>query len=984
MKKKILSGLVVTFFIFFFVLFSFTLSATFVSAATIRYVTTGGSNSGNCSSSPCKTITYAISQSVSGDTISVDAGTYDEQVVIDKSLTLQGAGEATLVKPSSAAKLTQVFDGLFWYGTPNTKNISGIIVANVADGSSVIVKDLKVDESGVTTKPAGANFLAGIFYRETGGTINKVNITGGGAWSGYDRAYGIYLSAATNTVTVEIKISMITNYDKNGIEAMGNRLTFNINNNVITGRGLTLLGDEVQNGINAGRGSKGTITFNRISDLAYQPEDWWSFAILFGDSDGTAEDNTIKNCQMGIVFQDGSGTAKDNKIDGETVGLVGLWAQYTKAGVWTVSFEDNTVNNLKDSISTAYWVNPDTAAIGAQSWNSGSSLTINIKENKLNGDELTNADGVYIGDILLYNETHDLYSSPAGSIAASITDNEISGWDYGIHFVSSIASATIIGNTISDNHGTSSGIHIESAINATKVIANFNKITGNLNYGVYNNGTGSLNAKNNWWGSSSGPGPIGNGTGDKVSTNVDYDPWLKIILNVSSPEEEKAYEGKIFINVSTGITVDKIQYSLDGKGFRDFCKNCDKYENYKMFTDGDHTLRINATLGSETASKLIRFFVDSDEPDIKKTLPEDGAIVHGTNFYIKYSEDNLRNITLNWKESTAGTYNKVLVAGCVNGTNKECSTSVDLNAYDGKFINYSFNVSDPVRSVASEVKTIKIDNSIPNITITSPANTTYYSDRRIVLNVSVNETVADLEYTLDDGNSRSLCSDCNGYDRRTTFSDGYHKLTVNATDYAGNVGQATIYFTVDSKPPKIDDQLPDDKKYTNGTFTVQYTESDLQNITLYYKGASEPDTSYKNLTNYTCLSGKDQECNFYVNLSTYNNGQINYYFVVRNHVSETASDVYLETVDTTVPAFTISSPTPGPHYDRRLRLNIIGLNEKVRLEYSDSFDSFRKLCSSCMTYDSTKTFSVGAHTLQLRATDVANNVVTKTLLFTIA
>jgi pectin methylesterase-like acyl-CoA thioesterase len=46
-----------------------------------------------------------------GGTVHVAAGIYDEQVVIDKRLTLQGAGVTTVIRPS-ADNLTQVFMSL--------------------------------------------------------------------------------------------------------------------------------------------------------------------------------------------------------------------------------------------------------------------------------------------------------------------------------------------------------------------------------------------------------------------------------------------------------------------------------------------------------------------------------------------------------------------------------------------------------------------------------------------------------------------------------------------------------------------------------------------------------------------------------------------------------------------------------------------------------------------------------------------------------
>ena len=37
----------------------------------------------------------------------------------------------------------------------------------------------------------------------------------------------------------------------------------------------------------------------------------------------------------------------------------------------------------------------------------------------------------------------------------------------------------------------------------------------------------NVNATRNWWGASNGPGPVAAGSGDKVTTNVTYAPWLR-------------------------------------------------------------------------------------------------------------------------------------------------------------------------------------------------------------------------------------------------------------------------------------------------------------------------------------------------------------------------------------------------------------------------------------------------------------------------
>jgi parallel beta-helix repeat protein len=469
----------------------------------------------------------AVNEVSSGGTVNVAAGTYDEQVVISKSLTLQGAGATTIVKPSSAATLTQVFSGLFWQGSPSTKQVAGIIVANVPDGSSVTITSLTVDESSVSTKPTGADYLAGIFYRETGGTVNNVDIVGTGAWSGTDRAYGMYLSAATNAVSVEVKNSVISNFDKNGIEVMGSKLSANIHNNTITGRGS--IADEVQNGVNVGQGATATVNSNIISNLVYQPLTWWATGVLFVDSGpATANGNTITNAQIGVMFQNSGGSAQGNTVNcgtGGAAGLLGLWAQYLNdgvqsgAGTWTVSFTGNTVCNAKNA--PGYY----NGAMGGQTYSAGASLGLAITANTLTSASPTDADGIVVGDAPA--------NSPAGNIVATITGNTISGWQNGVDLLSSVAPSSAIGsNTISGNSG--SGINIGSGVVATNAVANIDTITSNGKYAVSNAGTGTFGASNNWWGTAYRPTITA-----LISGSVTFDPYYvnpaMTILSIPAP-----------------------------------------------------------------------------------------------------------------------------------------------------------------------------------------------------------------------------------------------------------------------------------------------------------------------------------------------------------------------------------------------------------------------------------------------------------------
>jgi parallel beta-helix repeat protein len=55
-----------------------------------RYVSTSGTDAGDCTASPCRTIGYAVGQASAGDSVAVAAGTYAESVTVTKQLALLG------------------------------------------------------------------------------------------------------------------------------------------------------------------------------------------------------------------------------------------------------------------------------------------------------------------------------------------------------------------------------------------------------------------------------------------------------------------------------------------------------------------------------------------------------------------------------------------------------------------------------------------------------------------------------------------------------------------------------------------------------------------------------------------------------------------------------------------------------------------------------------------------------------------------------
>jgi hypothetical protein len=101
-----------------------------------------------------------------------------------------------------------------------------------------------------------------------------------------------------------------------------------------------------------------------------------------------------------------------------------------------------------------------------------------------------------------------------------------------------------------------------------------NNIVGNTAYGLDLDAAasgGPLNAKNNWWGAADGPGNVGPGSGDGVSANVDFVPWLTsaspsgackpTAISLASFEVE-ANDGRVMVLWETGAEIDNAGFNI--------------------------------------------------------------------------------------------------------------------------------------------------------------------------------------------------------------------------------------------------------------------------------------------------------------------------------------------------------------------------------------------------------------------------------------
>ena len=232
------------------------------------------------------------------------------------------------------------------------------------------------------------------------------------------------------------------------------------------------------------------------------------------------------------------------------------------AGTYTENVEVDRQLTLTGDLSQ-----PSSVVVDAGG--SGNAITLAVDGCVLQGFKAQNGEyGIYLdgsnsntltNNIATSNTRHGIYLD--GSNNNTLTGNTVSGnSECGINLDGSN------NNALTFNHitGNNIGIQIQPPVDASTISINFNNIYGNTNYGVDNTlGTPNTNAENNWWGANDGPS-LSPGSGDKVSANVNYEPW--IVLGVSANPTSIVADGSSTSTITSDMTINSNAEDTSGLG----------------------------------------------------------------------------------------------------------------------------------------------------------------------------------------------------------------------------------------------------------------------------------------------------------------------------------------------------------------------------------------------------------------------------------
>ena len=251
-----------------------------------------------------ESIQAAVDSAQTGDIIEVEAGTYAEQLMLDKSVTIIGKGEVVIAGPADYADLVAV-------EKLATDSKGYIALVAVTDGASVTVENVKISadpaKASAVSQITHYNYFVGVAAIDASVTLNSVTVKGitfEDHLMGMQNGTALYAAAEGENRTVTVRYSTFESFNKAAAVIRAGISMFVFEDNTVTGMGEQ--GLIAQNGIQIHCAA--SIARNVIQQLVYAPAtangyEHGSYAMLVYTADEgavTVSDNAVKACDNGV------------------------------------------------------------------------------------------------------------------------------------------------------------------------------------------------------------------------------------------------------------------------------------------------------------------------------------------------------------------------------------------------------------------------------------------------------------------------------------------------------------------------------------------------------------------------------------------------------------------------------------------------------------------------------------------------------------
>jgi len=483
-------------------------------------------------------------------------------------------------------------------------------------------------------------------------------------------------------------------------------------------------------------------------------------------------------------------------------------------------------------------------------------------------------------------------------------------------------------------------------------------------------------------------------------------PWGSIIINdgaiySSSPNVMLALSAA---DTTSGVV--EMRFSDDGSAWSLW----EPFGSLKSWVlpggDGLNTVYVqfkdNAGLISSPYSDDI--ILDTTLPSVQITNPTDSSPIYirsGTTITVNYTytELNPMNATIKVYNATH-VIGEIVVTDLIPGVDVARSDSFTMATWaaDGEY-NVTVTIGDMSDRTGTDTKTnaLIIDNTPPIINITYPSEAQYIDSVSIIwINGTVIEKNWDGKYPIinDTQFERIFWNGTHfAFWNATTISDSTRSYTISFTDLAGNTGNNTVTFTIDTIYPVVEISYPTDGQYLDG-FEVIWINGTFVEKNFDHTLLAINDTRFE-LVGYTWNSSTYEGAFAFRNSSTIPDGA---YFVrvsLTDKAGKTGFDIVYFTIDTIAPIVNITYPTDGEYIDAGPIVWINGtfkeknFNTTKLLNINRTEFALASWTWDCTTSEGTFAFwnitavSDGTYYIEVSITDLAGKTGFSTVRFTV-